>query len=221
VNNQHKKNTRPSGHLGLMNHLANPDIFLVVFTRLFHPSPWSFVRPVSQKSLLCIAFITSRKHVFFATFYFHSGRGEEESSAGHTPVRSSTSSPPPLVSRIAACPSFRLSSSYNLPPNGAYYALRFVRYGALTLIWISLVNSRSGARTLRSRTRCARARTRRRARPGASALRTRAHSTRPHSASSSLLCVEEVCFPLSLVGRVQLSLTSSTVLFELARLVFL
>jgi hypothetical protein len=73
VNNQHKQNTRPSGYLGLVNYLANPDIFLVVFTRLFRPSPWSFVRPVSQKSLLCIAFITSHKQVFFATFYFHSG----------------------------------------------------------------------------------------------------------------------------------------------------
>jgi hypothetical protein len=107
------------------------------------------------------------------------------------------------------------------PPNGAYCALRFVGHGALTLIWTSLVNSRSGARTLRLRTRCARARTRRRARPGANALRTRARSTRPLWESSSLLYVEEVCLLLSLVGRVQLSLTSSTVLFELARLVFL
>jgi hypothetical protein len=72
VDNQHRQNTRSSGDLGLVNHLANPDIFLVVFTRLFHPSAWSFVRPVSQRSPLHIAFITSRKQVFFATFYFHS-----------------------------------------------------------------------------------------------------------------------------------------------------
>jgi hypothetical protein len=156
----------------------------------------------------------------FSDVFVQRCRGEEESSAGHTPVPSSTSSPPPLISRIAACPSFRLSSAYNPPSQWCILRIALCGSKVLMLLCVSLVNSRSGARTLRSQTRCVRARTRRRARPGASALRTRARSTRPLWASFSLLCVEEVCA----AARVRLTLVCSLVppvLFELARLVFL